>query len=119
MRTKLPTLILGLGLLAFGAGGRASAQYYYAGYGGGLHDLYPHGHTTLTPLGPVYWYGSGLHDLSPHGHTAAPWAGVQSYNYTPFGPTVSYNGYPGYVDGTGYWYGGYQPWRFGRRFGRW
>jgi len=114
MKSKLIAAALGLGLFLAGPG-RASAQYY-GGYGNGGHDLAPHGHTTQTPYGNYSYYGNGQHDLSSHEHSVSPYGGVQSYSYTPFSSTQSYNGYPSY--GSGYsssYYRGYGNRSYGNR----
>ena len=100
----------GAAALGLAAPSRASAHdpagpgWSYPGryYGNGAHDLTPHWHKTRTPFGPTYWYGNGPHDLLPHQHRVSPWGGVRSYSYTPFGPTTSYNGFPGYGYSGGY-----------------
>lgn len=114
MRSFLLAAVFGLAGFGFLGANKASAQYpgMYGGYyGNGAHDLMPHLHATYTPFGPRYWYGNGLHDVMPHNHTVTPWGGVRSYNYTPFGPTASYNGFPGY-GGFGAYPGYYSPWRW-------
>ncbi len=117
MRTKLLAVALGVGVLAFLGTGRASAQHY-AGYGNGGHDLAPHGHQTYTPFGSMSYYGNGFHDLRQHGHSVSPFGGVNSYGYTPFGPTTSYNGFPGgYGAGYGGGYGGGYASPFGYGYG--
>jgi hypothetical protein len=114
MRAFLLATVLGVAVLAFAAAGKAEAHGprggIYAGYGNGAHDFAPHWHQTYTPFGSVYWYGNGPHDYLPHNHTISPFSGVRSYSYTPFGPTTSYNGFPGggYYGG-GYYGGGYGP----------
>ena len=75
-------------------------------FGNGYHDTVPHWHKTRTPFGSVRWFGNGVHDYLPHGHRVSPWGGVRSYSHTPFGPTKSYNGFPGFYGGYyGYPYG--------------
>ena len=116
---------LALAGLAFAGSGRAQAHdppRGFGGYGNGNHDLAPHWHKTYTPYGPAVWYGNGPHDLMPHNHSASPWGGVRSYSVTPFGPTKSYNGFPGYSPfpgGNGSPYGGYSGYGYGGGFGRW
>ncbi len=109
MRSVLLSAAVGAALLV-AASGRAGAHEPpgFGGYfGNGPHDAVPHWHKTLTPFGPLYWYGNGPHDFVPHAHRVSPWGGVRSYSYTPFGPTKSYNGVPGY-GGFGYRrFGGY------------
>lgn len=108
MRNKLFAVALGLAALGFGAASTASAHppgrpgYY----GNGPHDLAPHWHKTYTPYGAVTWYGNGPHDLMPHNHSVGPFGGVRSYSVTPFGLTKSYNGFPGYGNYSGSYYGG-------------
>jgi hypothetical protein len=102
----------GLALAGLAFAGANPAQAHdpprgFGGYGNGRHDLSPHWHKTYTPYGPVIWYGNGPHDLRPHGHSVSPWGGVRSYHNTPFGPTKSYNGFPGYSPYPGGYYGGY------------
>jgi hypothetical protein len=100
---------LALAVLAFAGANPAQAHdpRGFGGYGNGRHDLSPHWHKTYTPYGPVIWYGNGPHDLMPHNHSVSPWGGVRSYHNTPFGPTKSYNGFPGYSPYPGGYYGGY------------
>ena len=81
MRKFLVAAVLSLAALGFAGAGTAEAG---PGHGGHHH-------------GPRYGYfGNGAHDLVPHWHQTV----------TPFGPTKSYNGFPGY-------YGGY----YGRPYG--
>jgi len=98
----------GLALAGLAFAGSSQAQAHdpvggFGSYGNGRHDLAPRWHKTYTPYGPAVWYGNGPHDLLPHNHSVSPWGGVRSYGYTPFGPTKSYNEFPGY----GGYYGGY------------
>jgi hypothetical protein len=101
----------GLGLFGLTFTGAHQAQAHepfgFGSFGNGAHDLAPHWHKTYTPFGPTYWYGNGLHDVLPHRHSVSPWGGVRSYSLTPFGPTRSYNGFPGYGGYPGY--GGFYP----------
>jgi hypothetical protein len=115
MRMFLVAAVFGLGALGFAGAGTAQADPGHGGhhrpgygyYGNGAHDLVPHWHQARTPFGPTYWYGNGVHDLVPHGHRVSPWGGVRSYSYTQWGPTKSYNGFPGYY---------YRPY-YGRPYG--
>ena len=115
MRSFLFAAALGLGALAFAGPGDAQAhdprgyRPNHSSFGNGRHDLTPHWHQTQTPYGSYYWYGNGLHDYLPHQHSVSPWSGIRSYSITPFGPTTSYNGFPGYGGYRGY--GGYYPYR--------
>jgi hypothetical protein len=113
---------LALAGLAFAGSSQAQAHDPVGGYyGNSRHDLAPHWHKTYTPFGPTVWYGNGPHDLMPHSHSASPWGGVRSYGNSPFGPTKSYNGFPGYSPfpgGYGSYYGGYSGYGY-CGFGRW